>query len=317
MFVVSKSDCLVTWLHKYFFPSTKLPNSERILYIVITKTRLMKIKSSILFFLLFAHISYSINFTNYTFKESLSKAQQDNKKVFVFFSADYSEQSNLMKSSVFIDSTVDSLVSRLMVPVMVEYNSTSYTHWVEKFEVKCLPTFIVLDTNGDVVSRYEGGMSTEGMISFIKNEKWEGQDKFAQSITFDPPISEGKTKVKKEASKLSTKEGKMSMASKKLNHQTTKTDTSVLTLERSTSNSEIGEYVVQFGAFSTLDKSKKHQKFLQDKIKEKTVIVEELSNDVVFYKLVSKTRFTQQQVEKIVVTMKGKGLACFPKMISE
>ena len=221
-------------------------------------------------FLTFSSIRmFGINFSNLSVTESLKRAREQNKKVYVFFSSDNCMACTMMKNGVFRDELVSEMVDQNLIAVIVTMEKSIAKEWKSKYYVKSLPTCLILDDDGDEVSRYEGGMGTalfkEFIISAIDVSASGTQLKTLEVSPSPEEVVKPEPPVVTNSAPINTTpktENQPIPIAEKIVHQE-KSDAEVL--KNSTSHIK-GEYYIQFGAFATINKAKEHKNNIAKKV---------------------------------------------------
>ncbi|MBK9568157.1 MAG: thioredoxin fold domain-containing protein [Saprospiraceae bacterium] len=268
-------------------------------------------------FLTFSSIRmFGINFSNLSVTESLKRAREQNKKVYVFFSSDNCMACTMMKNGVFRDELVSEMVDQNLIAVIVTMEKSIAKEWKSKYYVKSLPTCLILDDDGDEVSRYEGGMGTalfkEFIISAIDVSASGTQLKTLEVSPSPEEVVKPEPPVVTNSAPINTTpktENQPIPIAEKIVHQE-KSDAEVL--KNSTSHIK-GEYYIQFGAFATINKAKEHKNNIAKKSMEETTIIND-GNIKSLFKLVSSQSYPKSEMDKKIKQLKSKGIDCFPKL---
>ena len=268
-------------------------------------------------FLTFSSIRmFGINFSNLSVTESLKRAREQNKKVYVFFSSDNCMACTMMKNGVFRDELVSEMVDQNLIAVIVTMEKSIAKEWKSKYYVKSLPTCLILDDDGDEVSRYEGGMGTalfkEFIISAIDVSASGTQLKTLEVSPSPEEVVKPEPPVVTNSAPINTTpktENQPIPIAEKIVHQE-KSDAEVL--KNSTSHIK-GEYYIQFGAFATINKAKEHKNNIAKKSMEETTVIND-GNIKSLFKLVSSQSYPKSEMDKKIKQLKSKGIDCFPKL---
>jgi thioredoxin-related protein len=277
----------------------------------------MKPLFAFILFLFLSFQSLAINFGSYSVSESLEKAKLEHKKVYVFYSALWCMPCEIMKEGVFKDPEINAIINETMIPVMVYYDESIPSEWMQRFEVKCLPTNLILEEDGSVSSRFEGGMSTQKFRAFLKNESWTE----VPSINYNNQNIYTNNSIA--ATEVSNTEGKIyldgvlvsAFANVQLESEESRKLNVINEDFKANDDGSTFKYVIQYGAFNTLEKIKLHQKNIRSKLTEETIIIVDSSTNTLPFKLVSKNRFSEDSVELAVKSTKSRGLDCFPRAL--
>ncbi|MFZ1523341.1 MAG: thioredoxin fold domain-containing protein, partial [Saprospiraceae bacterium] len=262
-------------------------------------------------FLTFSSIRmFGINFSNLSVTESLKRAREQNKKVYVFFSSDNCMACTMMKNGVFRDELVSEMVDQNLIAVIVTMEKSIAKEWKSKYYVKSLPTCLILDDDGDEVSRYEGGMGTalfkEFIISAIDVSASGTQLKTLEVSPSPEEVVKPEPPVVTNSAPINTTpktENQPIPIAEKIVHQE-KSDAEVL--KNSTSHIK-GEYYIQFGAFATINKAKEHKNNIAKKSMEETTVIND-GNIKSLFKLVSSQSYPKSEMDKKIKQLKSRGI---------
>jgi thioredoxin-related protein len=299
------------------YPKSLLTLEMSISYLIVFKNQ-KAVKVIVLSaFLTFSYIQmFGINFSSLTVTESLKRAREQNKKVYVFFSSDNCMACTMMKNGVFRDELVSEMVDKNLIAVIVSMDKSIAKEWKSEYYIKSLPTCLILDDDGDEVSRYEGGMGTALFKEFInsaidvsasgKQQKTvEVSPSPEEVVKPEPPV----VTTSAPGNTTSTTVNQPVPVADKIVHSE-KSDAEVI--KNSTSHIK-GEYYIQFGAFATLNKAKEHKNNVAKKCLEETTIINE-GNIKTLFKLVSSQSYPKSEMDKKLKQLKSKGIDCFQKL---
>jgi hypothetical protein len=228
----------------------------------------------------------------------------------------------MMKNSVFQDLEINQLVTESWIAVMVDYDNVSEAEWINHFGVKCLPTHLILDKNGNIVARTEGGMSISQFKEFLINKttNFIQTEQTKINVGF---ISSNNELVSKNSSNISTTNGQDSYGKiivdgvlVDIENVSEKNSINIENKINFSNPSSInGQYVIQLGAFNSLEKIKSHQKTISSKTKEQTLIIVDFNTEKSPYKLISKARYSEQEAMQVSKDLLAVGLDCFVRVL--
>ncbi len=108
------------------------------------------------------------NRTNLSLAEAKYKASKEGKMIYVSFTASWCLPCQMMKAGAYKDQSVNYLLSKGMIPVLVEEENFQNIDWFNKYNVKTLPTTLVLDKNGNVIEQIEGFKSIKSIQDLLQ-----------------------------------------------------------------------------------------------------------------------------------------------------
>jgi len=144
-------------------------------------------KYFITFILLLLSFSYSYSQTSYGFNDGLSSAKTSGKKVFIEIYTDSDNWSKKMDSEVFSSSKVQGLLSDFAFiklnpesPGKYSFENREYSgaELAKLFGATGYPTFVVLNSNGNVIKYKYNGEEVTNISGFV------GADDFAEMLSY-------------------------------------------------------------------------------------------------------------------------------------
>jgi thioredoxin 1 len=96
--------------------------------------------------------------TGATLRQVLTQAKESNKLVFIDFYANWCSPCSFMDETTFNDERLAMYVDKNFVAYKVDVEDFEGYNIKQQFNIKTLPTFLVLNSRGDVIGRYEESM---------------------------------------------------------------------------------------------------------------------------------------------------------------
>lgn len=129
-------------------------------------------KTIILLMGLFFAISFSnaqgVHFFSGTFDEAKQLASNDGKHILLYFCSPSCGPCKVMERDVFPNKEVGDYVNRNFIFVKCDSEVEGTAELKKKFNVSAYPTYIVLDTDENIIHRFLGSNTTEGYVAVLK-----------------------------------------------------------------------------------------------------------------------------------------------------
>ena len=109
--------------------------------------------------------SSPLPFASLSFDEALARARAENKLVFLDVYTDWCGWCTKMDRDVLADARVKAALADF-VPIRVNADKGGGRNVASRYRVRGLPTFLVVNADGDVVRRFEGYVSID---TFLRN----------------------------------------------------------------------------------------------------------------------------------------------------
>ncbi len=108
-----------------------------------------------------------VNFIHDNVRVAIDRAAAEGKLVFLDFWADYCSPCKLMEKYTFTDPSVINKMNSSYVPVRINIETFDGYDLKAQYNVKLLPTIIVLNSKGKLVARFEESMSGSKLLAVL------------------------------------------------------------------------------------------------------------------------------------------------------
>jgi thioredoxin-related protein len=122
---------------------------------------------ALLALLSFPAFAEEVNFINDNVRVAMDRAAAEGKLVFLDFWADYCSPCKLMEKYTFTDPSVIERMNGSYVPVRINIETFDGYDLKAQYNVKLLPTIIVLNSKGKQVARFEESMSGSKLVEIL------------------------------------------------------------------------------------------------------------------------------------------------------
>lgn len=106
---------------------------------------------------------------NMTFEQALALAKKENKLLFIDCYTSWCGPCKMMARDVFTQKIVGDYFNPKFVSLKVDMEKGEGVQLKDKFEVRAFPTFVILNGEGEILSRLVGGGKAEEFIERVKN----------------------------------------------------------------------------------------------------------------------------------------------------
>ncbi len=220
-----------------------------------------------------------------TIEDVLLRAQEEDKHIFVRFSASWCLPCQLLNDQLASHPEIVEDINKIYIDLELDYDEPNHLEWFVRYGVQCLPTMMVIDDMGQIVDRMDGSGSIAGLETFLQMNSKHPTDRF----------------VSKDLSKAKVIESKIHLTEKKV----------VATKKVFVP----ADFVIQFGAFSSYENAQKLSNILLTSENISTIILEENTNGRTLYK-VRQTYFPDNKTGTYYVdSYKKKGIDCMLKKV--
>lgn len=146
----------------------------------------------------------SVNFEHGTFNETLTKAKEAKKLVFMDGYTSWCGPCKFMATKVFTQNKVADFFNENFINAKFDMEKGEGVDLAKKYEVKAFPTFLILDTEGNVVHRIVGGGEADEFIERVKKgmdpaTSLSGMQKKYNSGDYDSEFVKGYLKTLQDA----------------------------------------------------------------------------------------------------------------------
>lgn len=122
---------------------------------------------------LIANPSTKVDFINGSLSLAIQKAGQEGKLLFVEFGAQWCMPCRFMDENTFKDGEVVSYIDENYVPVKIDIDDFDGFVYKEKYKVEVLPTFLIFNSEGKVIERYEQSMAPSNLLNVLRQHNQE------------------------------------------------------------------------------------------------------------------------------------------------
>ena len=78
-----------------------------------------------------------------------------------------------MKNTTFKDKDVEKYLAKNFVVLKIDVDDKKFKNIKEKFKVKTLPSFLIIDKNEDVIKKSSGYMGSKEFLNWLDNQIFE------------------------------------------------------------------------------------------------------------------------------------------------
>lgn len=105
----------------------------------------------------------------YSYNQAVIEAQDQDKPVLVYFTADWCGPCKQMKAWVFSDKSISEYIETAFVPVKVDLSEEGLPdqHLADKYNVTGIPTLLTLTTSGQPISISTGSLSKDQLMAWL------------------------------------------------------------------------------------------------------------------------------------------------------
>ena len=204
-------------------------------------------------------------FTNYSLLTAKELATVESKMIYVNFYADWCVPCNWMDETTYNDAGVISSLRSNFIPVKVNIDDFDGFTLKEEYKIKVLPTVLILDENGRIISRFEESLSPTKLRDVLSGVSANSLNDNNGQLNVSPSSTIKNTLFE--------------------NHSTVKTTKL--------------KYRVQVGVYSDYANTERVLKRLYDNFNEPVVVVTDFLNNKTVYRVFAGDCETQEEAEKL------------------
>ncbi len=105
-----------------------------------------------------------IEFEHCTFSEALAKAKKENKMVFMDCYTTWCGPCKMLAKNVFSKKEVGDFFNKKYINIKIDCEKGEGIDIAKKYEVNAFPTLLFIDCNGNVIHKFVGGTSVQGLL---------------------------------------------------------------------------------------------------------------------------------------------------------
>lgn len=94
-------------------------------------------------------------------------AEESDKNIMLFFTAEWCSPCHIMKREVFADETVSNIINSKVVPVIIDVDDPKMADVVKLYEVGVTPVTIFTDAEGEVIDYAVGKINKKEFLKML------------------------------------------------------------------------------------------------------------------------------------------------------
>lgn len=102
-----------------------------------------------------------------TYEDAIALSKDTDNKVFIYFGADWCKYCSLMKKNTFENKEVDKYLLKNFIILNLDVDKNKEIK--EKYNIKTLPSYLVIDKNEEVIKKSSGYKSPKDFLKWIND----------------------------------------------------------------------------------------------------------------------------------------------------
>jgi len=244
-----------------------------------------------------------VSFTSASLSEAKKAMIETGQYTLIYFTADWCLPCQVLQESHFRDERVIDYINKGFVSIKADYSETSDIEWYDTYEVRMLPTLLIIDQQGNEIDRIQNIRNTRQLYLFLHQYGSKKTQSIQKPLAYKiednyKPSVDTERHVELAAAKSYPK-AKAVLASYK-------EDTgNIYAVDIETYKEGLS---IQFGAYNKYGHALNYLKELQDE-GISVSILEEYVKGRKYYKVVQ--RVTKYKVEQLYDRYQSQGIDCF------
>lgn len=248
-----------------------------------------------------------VEFKQSSISETQAEIANSGKLALIYFTADWCMPCQMLQESHFRDERVINQINNGFVSVKADYSEMDHIEWYDKYEVRMLPTLLIIDENGNEVDRIQNIRNTRQLYLFLHNHS---KMSISQSNAVKP-MAYKLDKVETERS-LAREPKVVTVAHTSSNNSKSNLGVNKLVRTKNIYAVDIESYEsnlsIQFAAYTRYGNALKYLHTLQ-KEGLSVSILEEYVNGKKYFKVVQ--RVSKKNITSLYNRYKSEGKECF------
>ncbi len=237
------------------------------------------------------------------FLEARKKAENEQKRLLVHFTASWSNPCSKMFSTTYRDEEVRKILQNDFVFTLIDIDDFDGYVLSQHYNVNNLPTLVLFDQNGRVIKRHQGKLTAEELKEFIEAEGDTEEQPLAKNQTKDQPGM---------MERINNTPGNEDTDTVEARKKTEETATTKTQLEE---QKEKEYYAIQLGAFTDKANAEKMLESYSSQSIQDLHLQSELLNERERFLLLGGKYSSREQAEQKLVELRNNGKDGFIKSI--